>query len=1531
MSKRIDNLTPQQRDALLQRLLQKKQVDNHQIPQRPVGVSLPLSHAQERLWFLDQLTPGNIFYNIPTVVPLAFVINIPLLQRVINEIVRRHESLRTTFIIEEGKPVQCIADELCIDLPVKDLSQYPENVRKQEAERLINEDFQIPFDITTGPLIRTSLISLGPQSNFLALTMHHIISDGWSMGVFFRELGVLYNAFSIGKPSPLTALRIQYADFAIWQRSWLDGEVLDRQLSYWKERLKDTPPLQLSTDRERPPTQSFEGNHHPVNLSSSLTSRLVELSEKEDVTLFMTLLAIFYTLLYRYTRQEDIAIGSYIANRNHNDIENLIGFFINTLVLRTDLSGAPTFRELLARTKKTATDAFDHQDLPFPRLVEEIQPNRDLSRNPIFQVVLQLINTPDASITEDGEGEWTPKTDWRTAIFDLIFNFYRKGDKLLGDIEYSTDLFNASSIEKMAQHFINLAVAITENPDQRLTDFHMIDNEERHQLVDTLNQTERTLDDIPDINEMFHNVVNSSPDAIAIIDRDKNFTYLQLATRVAELTHALKATGIGRESLVAVCLERSFDTVATILAIFANGSAYLPLDPGYPVQRLGFMLKNSNASLLLTRHKFWRADGTTPILWIDDIKHTNNTSTTATEVAEPCGLNQLAYVIYTSGSTGKPKGVCVEHAQIINRLDWMWQNYPFHENEVACHKTSLSFVDSIWEILGALLKGHPTVIIPEAEVRDPLELVDILARHKVTRLWLVPSLLRVMLESCPDIQYRLPSLRFWVSSGESLSAELFQSFQRQMPDATLYNLYGTSEVWDACWYEPQVDVELSHRVPIGKPIQNVNIFVLDESGQPVPMGVPGELHIAGLGLARNYLNLPDLTDEKFIPSTLIEIPDRRFYKTGDLVRWCSDGNLEFIGRVDNQVKIRGIRIELEEVEKALISHPGVDSAAVVVRDEASSKARLIAFVVQNPEYSGETSDHDDSWDMEKISQWRSVWDETYSKGDRASRETFNASGFISSYSGEAIPDEEVGEWVDQAVNKILSHKPERILEIGCGTGLLLWKLARSVKEYIASDFSPTAVSNLASQIQSRGCEYGHVQVLEQAANESIPYSKKPFDTIVLHSVAQYFPGVDYLLQVIDNALSQLAPDGVLYIGDVRDLNLLPAFYTSILKHSTTDKLTFKELKAQVHKRLAEEQELALDPTFFLNLKAHFPKISRVRIEPKRGKIHNEFSCFRYDVFIYTQTQTPEEVKVHWLDWHEGLQARHLLEEKNKIDLPVGIRGVPDSRTNFPLAAAQFLEQDANEDDEEQPEYIEDLQAWTPDLPGIDPETWYSDCDSANNSIDLRWSGPGTLGRYDVVLGLNGLNVCDEPYVTNKLLTSKPWHFYANNPLQGVFTQKMAPHLNAYLHKILPKQLIPASYTLLDKLPLTPSNKLDRNSLPVAESERRAKSKAFVRPSNKLQQTLADLYADVLGINVVGIHDDFFKDLGGHSLLAAQLAARIHSAFNVDIPLRTFFDSSTIAELENVIESRGVTEEIETSSPALMRRSRESFRETKSEN
>ncbi|HEY0079187.1 MAG TPA: amino acid adenylation domain-containing protein [Pyrinomonadaceae bacterium] len=939
-SKTIDTLSATEKRALLAELLRKKS----RAPK-----TVPVSFAQQRLWFLDQLEPGSSFYNIPTAVRLRGSLDTDLLERSLNEIVRRHESLRTTFRSVDGKPVQVIAPALKVEMPVVDLSRSPE--RESEAQRLAREETARPFDLEHGPLVRMSLLRLGEDDHVAMLTMHHIISDGWSMDVLVRELTTLYAAYSQGAPSPLPELPIQYADFARWQREQMTDAMLASQLSYWKRQLEGAPTiLQLPTDYPPPLVRTNRGAQHGFTFPRPLAEKLRALSQQENVTLYMTILAAFYTLLYRYTNQDDILLGTPVAGRTRTETESLIGFFVNTLVLRAELAGNPSFRELLKRVRETTLDAQTHQDVPFEMLVEELQPERSLSHTPIFQVMFALVKSSNASAQLPGLTINSFSLEGNTSKFDLMLTIEESPHELSGLFEYSTDLFRAETVERMAGHFQTLLASIVEQPEKGIDELRLLDEAERREILASLNVHAPSHAGGQTLQQLFEQQAARTPGAVALSYGDERLTYAELNRRANQLAHYLRRQGVEADTLVGLLMERSTEMLVGLLGILKAGGAYVPLDPAYPQERLTYMLSDSQAPVLLTESHLLTEDLSqeTKVVRLDA-----DWEAIASESEENCESrttpDSLAYVIYTSGSTGRPKGVAVSHANVSRLLSSTQHWFNFNEQDVWTLFHSYAFDFSVWEIWGALAYGGKLVVVPYLVSREPEEFYRLLVAEGVTVLNQTPSAFRQLIRAEESIgEAGGLSLRYVIFGGEALELQSLKPWFERHGEVRpqLVNMYGITETTVHVTYRPISVADLSHagRSPIGCPIPDLQVYVLDRRQELVPVGVPGEMYVGGSGLARNYLKRPELTAERFIPNPFSTEPGARLYRTGDLARQLPGGDVEYLGRIDQQVKVRGFRIELGEIEAALAEQPGILEAVVVAREEGGDK-RLVAYVV----------------------------------------------------------------------------------------------------------------------------------------------------------------------------------------------------------------------------------------------------------------------------------------------------------------------------------------------------------------------------------------------------------------------------------------------------------------------------------------------------------------------------------------------------------------------------------------------------------
>ncbi|HEY0082166.1 MAG TPA: amino acid adenylation domain-containing protein, partial [Pyrinomonadaceae bacterium] len=886
------------------------------------GGDAPLSFAQQRLWFLDQLEPGSPAYNIPAAVRLTGALNVAALERTLDEVVRRHEVLRTVFVSEAGQPRQLVREHTAQTLEVTDLSHLPQVEREVEARLRASEEAQRPFDLGRGPLLRTSLLKLGAEEHVLLLTMHHIVSDGWSAGVLVREMGALYAAYAQGGESPLEELTIQYGDYARWQREWLQGEVLEEQLGYWREQLAGAPPvLELPTDRPRPASLSLRGGREIFTIAEGTAEALRALGRSEGATLFMTLLAAFDVLLARYTGQDDIVIGTPIAGRTRAEVEGLIGFFVNTLVVRARVDAELSFREVLGRVKEACLGAYAHQDVPFEKLVEELHPERSLTHTPLFQVMFsfQVAGAERlrlAGLELEGIG-----TEAEASKFDLTLWITEGEHGLNASIEYNTDLFDATTIERIAGHLRVLLDAAAADPDRRVSALPLLTEPEQQKFA-RWNDTDAAYPSDLCVHELFERQATLQPEAVAVIHEDERLTYAELNEQAERLAQHLRSLGVGPESRVGILLKRSSRVVVALLGVWKAGGAYVPLDPAYPRERLSFMLEDSGAEVLLTQPELMNVlphgaarivDVGEMLSGVADDKEAGDVH--RKDVARRVSADNLAYIIYTSGSTGRPKGVAISHRSCVAFIHWAHATFDPRDLAVVLASTSICFDLSVFELFVPLSLGTRIVLADDA-----LALPTLAARDEVTLVNTVPSAMAALVESGGVPR----GVRAVNLAGEALQRELVERVYGQGGVERVMNLYGPTE--DTTYSTGTLVERGGGMVSIGRPIANTRAYVLDRQMRVVPVGVAGEIYLGGEGLARGYLGRPELTAERFVPHPFSTEPGGRLYRTGDVARYLSDGEIEYLGRIDQQVKVRGFRIELGEIEAALLQHAGVRQA-----------------------------------------------------------------------------------------------------------------------------------------------------------------------------------------------------------------------------------------------------------------------------------------------------------------------------------------------------------------------------------------------------------------------------------------------------------------------------------------------------------------------------------------------------------------------------------------------------------------------------
>ncbi|WP_227025813.1 non-ribosomal peptide synthetase [Streptomyces fodineus] len=1413
---------------------------------------IPLSYAQRRMWVTNQLEGGAETYNISPTFRLTGPLDQDALVAAIRDVVGRHEILRTTYVTDDDdEPHQWILPmaEGLVQVPVVD-------VAPEDLSGAVDEVIAHHFDLASEIPLRASLFRLSPQEHVLVLVIHHIASDGVSGGPLVRDLTTAYTARRDGRAPAWEPLAVQYKDYALWQRELLGdpadpGSLAAAQAEYWRTELAGVPqPLSLPLDRPRPAERSLHGDKVDFEVEAEVASGLQTLADERGMTMSMVLQAALAVLLRKLGAEEDVTIGNPIAGRTDEALADLVGVFVNTQVLRVDLSGDPSFADLLAQVRDKALAAYEHQDVPFEMLVELINPDRSAAYQPLFQVTFAWQNFEKQDFELAGLKVEFEQHLVSAAMFDLLFSMAQdESGALRGDLMYATQLFDRDTVEAITARFTRLLKQLAADPESPVSAVDVLSAQEREWLVRGVNDTARPVaaETLPDA---FEAQVEREPDRVAVIGEQETLTYREFNRRANQLAHWLVERGAGPERIVAVRIPRSVELMVAIYAVAKAGAAYLPVDTELPEDRVRQLL-----------------DSAEPLLVLDDALP----EVSAYPEVNPertLSPDNAAYVMYTSGSTGGPKGVQVAHRSIMNRVKWGLAHFDVDGEDRVLLSTSASFDASVPELFAPLQVGAAVVVARPDGRKDPEYLAKLIQREQVTGADFVPSLLEAFVAE-PEAK-KCTSLRWIEVAAEPFLAPLANRFVELLPGCSANNLYGPTEatVEVTAWqHVPGAD-----RVPIGAPIWNNQVYVLDEALRPVPPGVTGELYLAGACLARGYLGQTALTSERFVACPYGE-PGGRMYRTGDVVRWNKDGQLEYIGRTDFQVKIRGLRIELGEIEHVLAGHPSVAQAAVVVRENQQGDKRLVAYVVPDPDAMVADAGA-------QVDEWRQVHDDTYAKSaDEALGEDFQL--WKSAYDGEPIPLEQMLEWREAAVAQVLRFAPRRVLEIGVGAGLLLSKIVGEVDEYWGTDISATVVDRLRKQVEQAG-HGDRVRLSAQAADDVSGLPRAGFDTVVLNSVVQYFPSVEYLDRVLREAMELLAPGGRLIVGDVRNAATLRLLLTAV-QRAARPHASHDELRAMVEQAVLGERELVVAPDWFATWAADHGVGVDIRLKP--GRVHNELTRHRYEVVLHKEPADVLDLTgapaVPW-----GREVSDLAGLRGCVQRagsgPVRVTGIPNARLAEEVAAATSAGV---------------LGAAATSGGPLDPEDLAEWARQQGRDAVITWSGEAVHG-FDAVL-LPERRAVSGGFVPSDVAGQ----IRANAPALATAIGPLTVELPEYVRGRLPDYMVPAAVVPLPELPLTPAGKLDRRALP-AESTTTTSSG---EPRNSHEKKLCSLFGELLGVEKVGIDDDFFV-LGGHSLLATRLSARIRKQFGVDMPVRTIVRYPTVAELAALLLGSGIPDD-----------------------
>jgi amino acid adenylation domain-containing protein len=1462
--------------ALARWIRAKRSPSHHETRIQPArrDEDVPLSLAQERLWFLHRLAPESRAYSCPYAFRLRGPLDTAALERALDALIARHEALRTTFTEVDGRPRQVITGHGRIDLEHVDLSNLSPPERDWQFRQRLAAQVLRPFDLAHGPMLRAGVVRLAGDEWVFWLNVDHIVIDGWSMGVLMRELAVLYTAGGYESSAGLAVPALQFADYAAWERSDEHPDMA-AMVDWWKATLAGAPPrLALPTDRPRPPVQSFSGGSVRLHLDAERTAGLRVLATEHGASLTMAVLTGFVAFLARYTGDDDLVVGLPVAGRDRVELESVVGLFVNILPIRVDASGDPTFTGLLDRVRRACLDAYDRDGVPFDRLVHELHPQRSLSHNPLVQVGFAPQPGGEHDLCLSGLDVSLVDVDAHKTIFDLTLYTWEEGQALDGLIEYSADLYDRATIERARGHLLALLAGLIDDPSQPISRVPILGAEERHQITGTWNETVASPGPDRLMHEVFERQAMRDPGRAAVVAGDFQMSYGVLERRASQLAHHLRAQGVGPEILVAVSCERSFELMVAVLGVLKAGGAFVPLDPNYPAERLAFMLDDCAASMVLTQaHLADRFADHAAVIRLD----ADWAEIGRQLEARPGAVNRpedAAYVIYTSGSTGQPKGVLIEHRGAVNLAVAQRAVFGLTPDDVVLQFSALSFDAFVWELLQAWSAGATLCLLPPGLPVPSPEFSDILRRKRVSWVCLPPSLLAVLpVDSLPEFAHV-------VAGGEACSAEIVERWGR---GRRFFNAYGPTEITVCATIAECRPGE--GPPPIGRPLPNVTTYVLDGHGEPVPVGVAGELWIGGAGVGRGYLGRPELTGERFVRDRFSGNSTARLYRSGDRVRWRPDGQLEYLGRLDDQVKVRGFRIELGEVEAALRAHPEVSDAAVVARTDIVAGTDIVAYVIPA---AGAVSDE---LRAEQVEAWRSLYDDAYQRPSEDG--LLNITGWVSSSTGLPIPAEVMRVWRESTVERLAGLGPRRVWEIGCGTGLLLLPLAAGREHYLGTDLSAEGITRIQHQVDTLGLS--QVSLQARVADDLEGLDGEVFDLVILNSVVQYFPDVTYLHDVLAGAIEHLSDGGVVFVGDVRNLALLEAFHTSVQLAQVGADTPAGGLRERIDQAVARDNELVLHPILFGALRERFPAVSHAEVWLKRGAAGDEMTGYRYDALVFTGELPPAViVGVTW-EWSvvgaslDGIERALSTSGADSVE----VVDVPNARVAGAAAAWRRL------DGLEGTAADVSALAQSETAGAVDPESLWELGTRLGYGVRVTYAASGDPAAVDVLFERDADPARPRPWAR----ACPPLHAGrgspANDPARARHQRQLAPALRAFAADRLPAFMVPSSVAVVDAFPTLPNGKVDRRALAARAARSPGRSASYAHPRSEVEQALAEIWRVVLGVDRVGIDDPFFE-LGGHSLLLAQVRSAVARRLATTLAMVDLFEHPTIRSLGELI-------------------------------
>ncbi len=1440
----------------------------------------PLSFAQERLWFIHQLH-GSVQYHIPWKFIIRGPVNAGALERSFKTVIRRHEILRTTIDNVNGVGYQKVNDSESWKLKISQNF----NLSQEALNAYLANEIKKPFNLSQDFMLRAELLQFSHEESVLVGVMHHIASDGWSLSILIGEVMESYNSFTRDQQPNLKSLSIQYADYAQWQRNYLKGPLYMRQLKYWKDKLAGAVPTKLVSDFPRGLTQSKVGKTLLHRYGNDLRKKIDTFSHKENVSFFMTLLSAFNALLYKYTGQRDISIGTAIAGRRQQDLERLIGFFVNTLVIKSEVEKGQTFRDLLQKTKDNLLTAYEHQDIPFEKVVESIVGKRNADINPLFHIMFAFQNTPDLPELRLNDAILIAEPfDDGTSLFDFVFDLRDTESDLSLKLRYSTELFDSITMERFIDHYHKLLSFVISNPEHSVDDIDLLSAKDRSQIISNYNALP-VYTSSNTIIELFENHVARTPDKTAVVFEQSVLTYDGLNRRANQLGWYLRNKDIGVDTIVPICVERSLELMICIIGVLKAGAAYLPIDPTYPADRVSFMLKDSSSKVILcddTKYLHLCSNEGTEFLNVNELFNEITSGPTENLPTISSGRD-LAYVMYTSGSTGKPKGILVSNDNVVSLVKGTSYG-SLGEKDVLLSTGSPSFDASTFEYWGMLLNGGELILAALTTLLSDERLNEIIKLRGVNKIWFTAGFFNQLVDKSI---YVFETLNRIFVGGEKLSEDHVRRLKEKFPRLDIVNGYGPTEntTFSLTYKIGQGDFD--RQIPIGRALENRTAYILDFNRKLLPIGVTGELYVGGAGVARGYLNQPELTAERFVEDPFSPIPGSRMYKTGDLARWRSDGNIEYLGRIDDQVKVRGYRIELGEVESVLNSMRQISASCVVVKKDSLGLNSLVGYFVADAEVVKEKSA---LMYLKQLESWRTLYESEYGKTETSAdvEEEFNIIGWNDSFTGKAIPEDQMREWLSDIVRVIDLDQTQEVLEIGCGTGLIYYALSEKVSKYIGTDLSNSSIRQIQNRISKRVRPYSPTTLFVCPAHELSLASDESIDTIIINSVVQYFPGADYLTKLVEKSIGILKGKGRIIIGDVRDHRLLKLFKGRLYLEKVQSGLSKREFEWGLNQEIMWEEELCFSPEYFYGLRAHYPEISHVDIQWKQGSHENELTLYRYTVVIHIGDVTAEPIS--WRDSRNTGMREELFREVETSTGLIGLKGV----LNFRLRR-EFNLQSGLVDDEVMTTG-DLLKHNLTDIPEMDLVKEIVD-EALNKGYHTKFQIHEDPLKFNLVLSRHPIGNCthqgyDHPAGSDDALS--------NNPLITEVGLELQREVREFLKNELPEYMTPSLLTVVPQLPLTANGKTDRNFLMERQDVNNAEGINHVSPRTEMEEKIASIWQELLDLNRISIHDNFFE-IGGHSLLATRVVSMIRSKLLLEINVRDLFINCTIATLASHLE------------------------------